>query len=229
MKKIKFLSWIGLLGLITSCTLARSHIIETPVFDIPTTTSKYMSEVEFYPEVSHERAAMCIAKLTIIGNKFSTPETLTESAIRRAAQMGGDFVCLSEIGEAKMCIPSSYEREVIGINKVSNDNVQVFVKLPENAYEWYVPCGIFFVYLYAPTKSGLQLDIDGIVVDFVEEEAKLSGINIGDKIVAVNGVSFGNLDLGKHLWKTCVGDEMTYTVLRNGEEMDLKIKAFPNG
>jgi sigma-B regulation protein RsbU (phosphoserine phosphatase) len=69
-----------------------------------------------------------------------------------------------------------------------------------------------------------QLKISEILPGGVSEEA---GLKVGDIIVSVNGVKFQDyLDFIQTLNKTTSGPNAVYTILRNGEILDINVKVY---
>ena len=69
-----------------------------------------------------------------------------------------------------------------------------------------------------------QLKISEILPGGVSEEA---GLKVGDIIVSVNGVKFQDyLDFIHTLSKTTSGPNAVYTILRNGEILDINVKVY---
>ncbi len=63
------------------------------------------------------------------------------------------------------------------------------------------------------------------VVDYVQPDspAELSGFQVGDEVIALNGEEIGSWEDFVSLTKARPGDSVTYSIIRNGEEMVLEV------
>ena len=76
-------------------------------------------------------------------------------------------------------------------------------------------------------QGSYDADVKGVVVAKVDEggPAEKAGIEVGDVITAVNGTEISNYaELSSILLKAEEGDKYTFTVYRDGETLEIKVK-----
>ena len=67
---------------------------------------------------------------------------------------------------------------------------------------------------------------DGVIVSYVDSEspAEIAGVEMGDIILAINGEIVNGVDQAQRgLYGVQIGDDLVFRILREGEEMDLKL------
>jgi len=90
--------------------------------------------------------------------------------------------------------------------------------------------GVGFNVIFAVILIGIFLSMGVFVptttIDFIQPEAPadISGFKIGDKVIALNDQKIESWDDFSAMTKKYPGKEVTYTVIRNGEEIKLEVK-----
>ena len=90
--------------------------------------------------------------------------------------------------------------------------------------------GVSFNIIFAVILIGISLSMGVMVpttiVDYIQPEtpADISGFKIGDKIISLDNQKIESWDDFSTLTKKYPGKEVTYTVIRNGEEIKLEVK-----
>lgn len=90
--------------------------------------------------------------------------------------------------------------------------------------------GVGFNIIFAVILIGIFLSMGVLVpttiIDYIQPEAPadISGFKIGDKVIALNDQKIESWDDFSALTKKYPGKEVTYTVIRDGEEIKLEVK-----
>jgi len=90
--------------------------------------------------------------------------------------------------------------------------------------------GVSFNIIFAVILIGISLSMGVIapttIIDYIQPEAPAdtSGFKIGDEIISLNNQKIESWDDFSALTKKYPGKEVTYTVIRNGEEIKLEVK-----
>ncbi len=90
--------------------------------------------------------------------------------------------------------------------------------------------GVGFNVIFAVILIAIYLSMGILVptstIDFIQPEssADASGFEIGDEVIALSGQKIETWDDFSNLTKKYPDQEVTYTIIRDGEEIDLKVK-----
>jgi regulator of sigma E protease len=87
--------------------------------------------------------------------------------------------------------------------------------------------GAGFNVIFAIVLIGIFLSMGiyepGTTIEYVQPEtpAEISGLQVGDKVIAINGEKIGTWDEFALLTQQRPGEEVTYTIIRNGREVEV--------
>jgi S1-C subfamily serine protease len=80
-----------------------------------------------------------------------------------------------------------------------------------------------------PFSYEFYYDENYIITGFhLDTDADSAGIMIGDKIIGVNGLDVKDERLSQHVMGIRPGDQISYTMIRDGKRMNFKATALPN-
>lgn len=87
--------------------------------------------------------------------------------------------------------------------------------------------------LYYPARIGVTWDTEQrpkcVVKGFnFGSNADKGGLQVGDEILAMDGIEVNSDSLPRHLLKIQPGQKMTLAVLRNGQRLDVEVETIPN-
>ena len=90
--------------------------------------------------------------------------------------------------------------------------------------------GVGFNVIFAVILIGIYLSMGVLAptstIDFIQPEspAEAGGFEVGDEVIALNGQKIETWDDFSNLTKKYPAEEVTYTIIRDGEEIDLKVR-----
>lgn len=213
--------------ILTSCALTRSSYTPDDALRLP---PKNAESVEFF----NRRPSNSIIRLGVVsveGNEFTRRKDLIKKAKKKAAKVGGDFILMEESGvkHEQEYIPGSSSKQIDaswGSDKGSYQSSS-HSSGPE-VIETSRPWAHFSVWAYTPAQLGIKLD-DAIVTGFyLNSDAETSGIQVGDKLIGIDGYDIQDQHLTSHMMNIQPGTEVTIHVRRKGKRLDFPVITIPN-
>ena len=234
MKKVLMslvVSAVSLTGL-TSCAVTKSNYVEVNKIS----TSPKDAEVVEYFVFKPRRSAITLGLISVDGNGFTSHQDVIKDAKKKAASLGGDFILEEKSGtETRTVVTPGYSSYQSNGNAFVNNN---YGSAYQNAYGYSVgpsvstiqlPWAVFSVWIYKPSHTGLDVNDDSIITGFnLNSDAEEAGLNIGDKIIGVDGFDIKDDGLLQHVMTIQPGDKIVCSITRDGKRMDFTITALPN-
>jgi len=232
--KRKLIACCVCLGSLTSCAIVHSSF--TPEAYVITGTPKEdYQKVEYF---AHKpmRAALRIGIISSNGNGFSDFDDLIKKTKKKAAELGGDFILSEDSGVDSQTVYSpgysTYQANAHasygGYSGYGSGNAQGYSVGPSISTV-HRPWSVFSVWIYAPSDLGLRLDENNFVTGFhLNSNAEKAGVEIGDKLLGVDGKDVRDQALITHLMKVKPGDLVQLVLHRGSHRTECKITALPN-
>lgn len=220
------------MSILSGCAIAHSNFVPVNKVQLSPTEA---TAVE-YNIVKPKRNAIALGVINVNGNGFSSHQDLIKEAKIKAATLGGDFIFQENAGAERKTFYnpgySSYESNGNAYaNKhygSANQNTSGYSVGPSVSTVDY-PWAVFSVWKYTPFQSGVDYDEKLIITGFhLNSDACSAGIEIGDKIIGIDGMDVKDERLSQHSMKIKPGDHITYSVLREGKRMEFTVTALPN-
>ena len=236
MKWTSFL-FLGLITLaIWSCSVTTASYV--PLHKIMA-EQKEPESVELLP-FKPSRLALCVGLISTSGDCFASQDDAVKEAKKKAAALGADFIVRENSGtETLTHVDPGYSKyQSNGSAYLNGNNRSIYGSASQatSAYSvgpsvstYNYPWAVFSAWIYRPSRSGIEFDDDYVVTRFLlQSNAEELGVKIGDKVIGMNGLDVKDDKMGQHLMGVQPGDEMVFTILRDGKRMDFKIKALEN-
>ncbi len=152
--------------------------------------------------------------------KIDIPFVGTFSAYDERGEVAAASVNLMDVLEISSADKMSYEMEVRLFGIFNIKNVNITVKEPESVIACGIPVGI-----YLETEGVLVVDVGSVKTSNGISEAPANGILMGgDYITAVNGKYISDKNELVNYIQNSGGEYIVFTIIRNDEETDVKIK-----
>lgn len=225
---------IALSSCITKTEFRRIHDIET--------SQKLPENVELL-FCKPRRDIVCIGLIGTNGNGYASYEDGVRAAKKRAAIAGADFILLEESGvETSQHFNPGYSTyQSNGSAYVSGNNRSIYGSASQRATGYSVgpsvttincPWAVFSAWVYRPSATGIYVDnVDNelVVSGFkLHSNAEEMGLRIGDKVLGIDGIDIMDNRLQRHLMSILPGEDMIFTISRDGKKIDISIKALEN-
>ena len=153
-----------------------------------------------------------LGNITVNGNGFSNNLDIINAAKKKAGEIGANYI---------YCTNSGIEKKI-----VFNQNSSGYLT-SDNILN--CPWSIFSAWISKPSKTGINLNKHHIVIGFhLNCDAELAGMEIGDKVIGIDGIDINDRALTKHFMNMQPGSKCTYIVLRNEERKFFTITTLPN-
>lgn len=223
-------------SLLTSCIGARTDFIPEQKITIAQKDPLNVECLQKKPA----RAHLCLGKIRSEGHCMNNHQDVVQQARKRAALLGADFIIVEQSGERVEAHvrPGQETTEVQQVSALASPdtkNVQMMTqqvvihkKEPEVSYLHYpwVECS---AWVYPPSRSGIDLDethcVTGFHLNCVAED---QGMQLGDRVIGIDGIDVRDECLAQHLMEIAPGDEMVYIISREGKRMEFHVKALKN-
>ena len=235
--RIKFLALILTIQLlVASCSATRSSF--TAISKIETTPKP--TEAVQYCEQMPNKAAIQLGIIRVNGNGFTNFDGIIAEAKKKAAELGGDFILLTQSGvETSTTVTPGYTTyQATGSANIYGNSSFVLGTANQQATGYSVgpsvntyhfPWAVFSVGVYKKAKLGIDWSEDNIVERFnLNSNAEASGVTIGDKLLGIDNYDLNDADLSQHLMNVLPGDKVIIHLLRDGTRIDCTMTALPN-
>lgn len=224
MTSCSFLNW--------ERSIESSFASNTVVQTVP--KSEY-TQVELFGR-QPSRAAIQIGTIRSFGNRFSHFNELSVDARKQAAALGGDFIVQEEAGvkEKSVWIPASTTYTSQASNKEGGfgkhaDREVVAETQGAKMRTDSLPWGVFSVWVYLPSQTGIRSGKDHTVTGFLlSSDAQSAGVKTGDQLLGIDGIDIDDDRLSRHLMEVFPGEKMKLTLLRDAVQIQCSITALQN-
>jgi len=224
---------LSIIIFLSSCASVQSSFCPEVHFS---TKPKTTPETVQFLRVKPSRLALRIGSISTNGNGFANFDDLIDEGKQKAAQLGGDFILVENSGINKQTYYSpgysTYQSNAVasygnqnGYGSGQANGYSVGPSVSTINFPWCT----FSVWVYHPSKLGLTCDENNIVSGFhLNTDAEEKGVEIGDKIIGINGFDITDQKLLENIMTIRPGNKINLTLQRGAKKISYQITAIPN-
>lgn len=219
--------------LLTSCAVVHSDF--TRELEVGTLTKTNAKQIAVFSQ-KPSRAALKIGMVSTDGNRSSGSDDLVKEAKKIAAELGGDFIVVEDSGvESTTVYSPGYAKYKARGNTSCTDyfrskyDSEDYCFVESSIRTIHCPWAKYSVWVYTPSQLGVRLDENNHVVSFhLNSDAEKAGVNVGDKLIGIDGYDVLDERSFHHLMDVYSGDKVQLALQRDSERIDCVITALPN-
>lgn len=224
-----------LLTVLSACSNTSVSYVDMYRIETSPTEPKSVEVIYDLPSIN----AIHLGNIIVNGNGFTGHQDIINAAKEKAGEIGANYIfCIDSGIEKKTVVDpgySSYQTNRSAYFTGNQNSIYGSTNHNSSGYSgssantFYCPWSIFSAWISKPSKTGICLNDDHIVIGFhLNSDAELAGIKIGDKVIGIDGIDINDRALIKHFMNMQPGSKCAYTVSRNEERKIFTIITLPN-